>query len=125
MKTKLSDLDLGGHDDDSQSSFRVILSLVSRDCPLMLSRFSATRPYIIRHEEANHHHSFHHDMEASPNYQIRGTSSDLLLLQTNNDEECSDQETDIALTLPRATIDDMINVQIQRWLRTALQLFLC
>ncbi|CAF1977071.1 hypothetical protein Bca4012_077188 [Brassica carinata] len=45
--------------------------------------------------------------------------------ETNNDEECSDQETDIALTLPRATIDDMINVQIQRWLRTALQLFLC
>uniref|UniRef100_A0A0D3D703 Uncharacterized protein n=1 Tax=Brassica oleracea var. oleracea TaxID=109376 RepID=A0A0D3D703_BRAOL len=45
--------------------------------------------------------------------------------ETNNDEECSDQETDIALTLPRATIHDMINVQIQRWLRTALQLFLC
>ncbi|KAF3485632.1 hypothetical protein F2Q69_00054408 [Brassica cretica] len=108
-------------------------------CFLGLAIGFATRPYIIRHEEANHHHSFHHDMEASPNYQISNLepplslepSDDVMDLitfddaqETNNDEECSDQETDIALTLPRATIDDMINVQIQRWLRTALQLFL-
>ncbi|CAN6908320.1 unnamed protein product [Brassica oleracea var. botrytis] len=48
----------------------------------MLSRFSHWICYSPLHhsqEEANHHHSFHHDMEASPNYQIRfGPSSPTL-----------------------------------------------
>ncbi|CAN7077987.1 unnamed protein product [Brassica oleracea var. botrytis] len=115
-------------------------------CFLGLAIGFATRPYIIRHvsffiltiiitfvyvsnslnqiiRKFDGISPFLHVSTVNPTIHVLITFDDAQ--ETNNDEECSDQETDIALTLPRATIHDMINVQIQRWLRTALQLFLC
>ncbi|XP_010498896.1 PREDICTED: uncharacterized protein LOC104776509 isoform X1 [Camelina sativa] len=39
--------------------------------------------------------------------------------EANNDKDCSNEETDIALSLPRATIDDIIKVQVERFSKMA------
>lgn len=39
--------------------------------------------------------------------------------ETNNDKDCSNEQTDIALSLPRATIDDIIKVQVEGFSKMA------
>ncbi|KFK44463.1 hypothetical protein AALP_AA1G259600 [Arabis alpina] len=39
--------------------------------------------------------------------------------ESNNDKECSNEETDVSLSLPHATIDDIIKVQVEGFSKTA------